>query len=183
MKRIKHLKKNKTMKKVFLALTAIALLSCGATEKEPVNGTSKEITETKEKKENGDEVIKRGVEFSTEEYLTTEMLKTMLEMGDSAKVVLKGNVKAVCKKKGCWMTMPMDNETDIRVRFKDYGFFVPLNCEDKTAYVHGVATKNVISVDEQKHYAEDNGDSQEKIDAITEPKVEYSFLADGVMLM
>lgn len=168
------------MKKIFLALTAVALLSCGSEEKEPVTGTgevNEEVVET-----TTDDVIKRGEEFSTEDYVTTDMLKTLLEMGDSAKVVLKGKVNAVCKKKGCWMTMPMDSETDIRVRFKDYGFFVPLNCEEKTAYIQGVATKSIISVDELKHYAEDNGDSQETIDAITEPEVEYSFLADGVIL-
>lgn len=168
------------MKKIFLALTAVVLLSCGSEEKESVTGTgegNEEVVET-----TTDDVIKRGEEFSKEGAISTSELATMLETQDSAIVTLTGTVNAVCKKKGCWMTMPMDSETDIRVRFKDYGFFVPLNCEEKTAYIQGVATKSIISVDELKHYAEDNGDSQETIDAITEPEVEYSFLADGVIL-
>jgi hypothetical protein len=38
------------------------------------------------------------------------------------------------------------------------------------------------SVEELRHYAEDAGKSQEEIEAITEPKKTYSFVADGVLL-
>jgi hypothetical protein len=33
-----------------------------------------------------------------------------------------------------------------------------------------------------KHMAEDEGKSQEEIDAITEPKMEYTFVAGGVII-
>jgi len=33
-----------------------------------------------------------------------------------------------------------------------------------------------------KHLAEDEGKSQEEIDAITEPKMEYTFVAHGVII-
>jgi hypothetical protein len=33
-----------------------------------------------------------------------------------------------------------------------------------------------------RHYAEDAGASSAEIEAITEPKITYSFMADGVLL-
>ena len=40
-----------------------------------------------------------------------------------------------------------------------------------------------MSVDEQRHYAEDKGATKEEIEVITEPKRTFSFLADGVLLV
>ena len=34
----------------------------------------------------------------------------------------------------------------------------------------------------QRHYAEDAGKSKEEIEKITEPKIAYTFLADGVLI-
>ena len=39
-----------------------------------------------------------------------------------------------------------------------------------------------VSVDEQRHHAEDGGKSADEIASITEPKRTYSFEADGVLL-
>lgn len=75
-----------------------------------------------------------------------------------------------------------ENNDEIFVKFKDYGFFVPLNCEGRTAVMEGWAYKDVQSVEELKHYAFDAGKTQEEIDSITEPEVTYTFLADGVVL-
>lgn len=168
------------MKKIVLIFSGALLLSCGESKDKEVSGQVNEeniIEET-----TVTEAYKRGEEFSMDKAITTNELASMLESQDSAVVTLKGTINAVCKKKGCWMTMPIDNETDLRVRFKDYAFFVPLNCEEQTAYVQGVAKKDVISVEELKHYAEDNGEPQETINAITEPETEYSFLANGVVV-
>ena len=40
-----------------------------------------------------------------------------------------------------------------------------------------------VSVDEQRHYAEDAGKTLEEITQIIEPKKTYSFEADGVLLI
>jgi hypothetical protein len=34
-----------------------------------------------------------------------------------------------------------------------------------------------------RHYAEDAGDSQEEIEKITEPKINFGFEADGIKLL
>ena len=80
------------------------------------------------------------------------------------------------------MTIDVDSENTMMVRFKDYEFFVPKDAGGKTAIVEGVARIDIISVAERKHYLEDNNASQEEIDAITEPEITYSFEASGVII-
>ena len=69
------------------------------------------------------------------------------------------------------------------VRFKDYGFFMPLDIAGREVIMNGKAFYQTTSVDDLRHYAEDAGKSQEEIDAITEPKRELAFLADCVILL
>ncbi|MCD8529049.1 MAG: DUF4920 domain-containing protein [Chitinophagales bacterium] len=102
--------------------------------------------------------------------------------GDSVEMKLTGQINKVCKKKGCWMTINLPENQELLVQFKDYGFFVPLNADGRTATIEGWAFKEVRPVEELKHYAFDEGKTQEEIDAITEPEVSYSFIADGVIL-
>ena len=68
------------------------------------------------------------------------------------------------------------------VKFKDYGFFVPKDIEEKEVVIHGKAFVAEVSVEEQRHYAEDNGKSEAEIAEITLPKRTLSFLADGVLI-
>jgi hypothetical protein len=59
---------------------------------------------------------------------------------------------------------------------------MPLDLAGKEVVMNGYAFKDVTSVDELKHYAEDEGLSQAEIDGITEPKKELKFMASGVYL-
>jgi len=68
------------------------------------------------------------------------------------------------------------------VKFKDYGFFVPKDIDGEEVIINGKAFVNEVSVEEQRHYAKDAGQSEEEIAAITKPKKTYSFEADGVLL-
>jgi len=120
--------------------------------------------------------------INTEGAIDASEVIQMLEGKDSVEVKLKGVVSAVCQKKGCWMTMPIGEDETMSVRFKDYGFFVPMNAADREAVVEGYAFIDTLTVAEQKHYASDANKSEEEIAAITEPLVEYSFLASGVIL-
>ena len=69
------------------------------------------------------------------------------------------------------------------VKFKDYGFFMPLDLSGKTVVMHGNAFVEETSVDELKHLAEDAGKSEDEIAKITAPKKEFKFLADGVVIV
>lgn len=53
-------------------------------------------------------------------------------------VVVEGEVRRACSRKGCWMELAASTEKDApgcRVTFKDYGFFVPLDSEGSSARV------------------------------------------------
>ncbi len=97
-------------------------------------------------------------------------------------VQFESNIKSVCKKKGCWMKMDLVGDNTSFVKFKDYGFFVPLNADNSQAIVYGKAFVDVVSVDELKHYAKDGGKSAAEIAKITKPEITYSFLATGVYI-
>ncbi len=101
---------------------------------------------------------------------------------DTLEVTFKSFTKRVCQKKGCWMTLDLGQNKEAMVRFKDYGFFVPLDSERKHVIVNGKAYIKTTSVEELRHYAEDAGKSQEQIAKITTPKNTLAFEADGVLI-
>ena len=106
-----------------------------------------------------------------------------LKLGDTINLKFNANIKEVCSKKGCWMTLPAGNDDEtIMVRFKDYGFFMPLDAAGKEVIVAGNAFVKEVSVADLKHYAEDAGKSSEEIANITESAMEFAFEANGVLL-
>lgn len=94
-------------------------------------------------------------------------------------IVMEANVEKVCTAKGCWMTL-QGSEKTFRVKFKDYGFFVPLSLIGKKVWVEGVVKRDVVSVATKKHFLQDAGASKEEIAAVTKPSFEYSIVATGV---
>ncbi len=164
------------MKKITLLICmAIVLIACKSETKteQPTEPTAKEISYASF----GEKITDEAVLSQSEIIETYKSLK----VGDTAQVKFTAKVNEVCQAKGCWMRLELgDNEA--MVRFKDYGFFMPMNIAEKEVIVNGKAFVSEMSVEEQRHYAEDAGKSAEEIEAITEVKVTYSFEADGVLL-
>jgi len=98
-------------------------------------------------------------------------------------VAIKGKVTDVCDKKGCWLTIETEDNSQFFVKMKDYAFFVPTALKGKNVVLEGSAERKVTSVDEQKHYAEDAKKTQSEIDAITQPKEEIRFVANGIKVV
>jgi len=109
-------------------------------------------------------------------------IATLVGNQDSVRTKLVGTVADVCQAKGCWMTMQTATGQPMRIRFKDYGFFVPKDISGKTAVVEGYVLRETVPVDEQRHYAQDAGKSPQEIAAITKPIQQYNFVADGVLV-
>lgn len=158
------------MKKLLvIALSAFVIISCTPTEKAVQRVEGKHF----------------GATISDKGAISYDALLTKLEKSESLDAVkVRGEVSGVCKKKGCWITLVSKDpaKEEMFVKFKDYGFFMPKDIEGKTVVMEGKAFKETTSVDELRHYAEDNGESQDAIAKITEPKVELKFLASGVIL-
>ena len=125
-----------------------------------------------------------GDKISDEDVLTkTEMIEKYksLKSGDTINLKFAATVKEVCQKKGCWMKVDM-GEDETMIRFKDYGFFMPKDITGQEIIVNGKAYVEEMSVEDQRHFAEDGGKSAEEIAAITAPKRTLAFEADGVLI-
>jgi hypothetical protein len=123
-----------------------------------------------------------GRPVAEENAISAKQLKSQLNGKDSARVKVVGKVNDVCRMKGCWMTIELEDGELMRVKFKDYGFFVPKDIQGRTVVFEGQAKVKTTSVAELQHYAQDAGKSKEEVAKITDPKKELTFLADGVLL-
>ncbi|WP_298426038.1 DUF4920 domain-containing protein [uncultured Kordia sp.] len=168
------------MKKiVFLGLILLAFVAC-----KDAKNNEKTAEETKEVKGKDMAYASFGDKIDAENVLTIGQINEKynnLKVGDTLDVKFTSNINSVCSKKGCWMRLDLGEEKEVMVKFKDYGFFMPLDAKGEVI-VNGKAFVQETSVDELKHYAEDAGKSAEEIAEITEPKKTLSFVADGVLL-
>jgi len=160
---------------IFIAL--IGFVACS----QPATETSKEVMKAANivladnQKAFGDPISPDGA-------LTLTQLPNIMKGAKEMQVKVKGEVEAVCKKKGCWMRLKQADKDGMLVTFKDYGFFVPLDCDGKTAIIQGTAKLDTTDVATLQHFAEDEGLSEEEIAAITEPAIEVVFIADGAII-
>lgn len=146
----------------------------------------------KEEKEKVEEIKKEpiayasfGEKISDENVVSKELAAKEfdnLKEGDTINLKFTSTINEVCTKKGCWMKLDLGNNNESMVRFKDYGFFMPLDADNKEVIVNGRAFVTKTPVEELKHYAKDSGKSEEEIAAITEPEFTFAFEADGVLL-
>ena len=130
------------------------------------------------------ELVFSGQEFSPATPVTSLELASKMEEGAALESIqVEGEVLAVCKMKGCWMTMPLANGEEMRVTFKDYGFFVPKDCAGQTAIIEGRAYLDTTSVEDLRHYAVDGGMTEEEAaEKYTAPEIAIAFEATGVAL-
>lgn len=101
-----------------------------------------------------------------------------LEAGESVSGLrMAGQITEVCQKKGCWMVL-IDDDVMARVRFKDYGFFVPAMSHGKPSEVYGDLTKKTLTAKQARHYEKDAGRSGD----IDKPVNEYAIMASSVTI-
>ncbi len=167
------------MRTLFVLSLGLLLAACAPKTQETVEANPP-VTESA----TSAETFGAGFE-ATEVKPVTNLLATYSEdqLTDTVMTVLQGTVNEVCQAKGCWMTLAAGNDQEMMVKFKDYGFFMPKDISGREVVMNGMAYYQVTPVDELRHYAEDAGKSEEEIMAITEPKRELRFLADGVKLL
>ncbi len=130
----------------------------------------------------GTGVVHRGAAFTA---TTQTALKAVLaEPGKFAGQVVKteGLVARACAKKGCWMELQLADGTEasgMRVTFKDYGFFVPLDSAGAQAIIEGTVEIKTLSKEDAAHLESEGArvTRNDKGEAI-----ELAFVASGVEL-
>lgn len=164
--------------KGFNILLVVLVAFCSCKQKVKSDTDANEMQKNPTYVSFGEELSASGVEKPE------KVLASYMELGesDTLKTKFSAKVKDVCQMKGCWMKLELGDGVETMVKFKDYGFFVPTDIVGKEVVVNGNAFLEVLSVEDQKHYAEDADKTDEEIAAITEEVRNYGFEADGVLL-
>ena len=174
-------------KKIFTPLSIAAVLAIGCNTATKTTA-KKEVSESEAydafQKNKGDGKA-FGEKVTAKDAVTYDaMLEKMSKAGKIDNVKVTGTVEAVCKAKGCWMNISSDKGApSMFVKFKDYAFFMPKDIAGKKVVMVGNAFKETTTVDELRHFAEDEGKSKEEIAKITKPKEDIKFMANGVLIL
>lgn len=122
-----------------------------------------------------------GEEFPSGEYPEIHSVSEVLvnESLHGEPVYISGIINDVCQKKGCWLVIS-DGTSQMRVTFKDYGFFVPTDSQNRQVTIRGVVSVEEIEEDLAKHYAEES--KGEDPDEISGPQRVTTMVATGVMI-
>ncbi len=98
-------------------------------------------------------------------------IQSILEQPEENKgkeFLISGEMTNVCQKKGCWMTIKDLDNTEIFVRFKDYGFFMPKDGFGRKVLAQGIYSNSIET---------QTNDAGEEIEVLS-----HLFTASGVIL-
>jgi len=170
------------MKKLlYLIPSVLFMVSCSEAPK--TDETTEPQTEEAvvEETENLVYPYQAGAEFDQSTAISKDELAEVVKSfdGNKKEVAFTTEILENCEKKGCWMTVDAGDE-EIRVSFKDYDFFVPLDSKGHQTTLNGVMFYDTLTVEQLRHYAMDANASQDSLDNITEPIITLSYEATGV---
>jgi hypothetical protein len=154
---------------IFFALYALMLsIDAGADEPSP------------------SQVVKTKNTFGSSFQQTENLVPLATALTNAPKYLEKsfqttGEVKKVCLKKGCWLTLS-DKTQEVRVTFKDYGFFVPQEIMGKKVILQGILQEKVLNESDLRHYAKDEGQPIPPDQKVVSKKI-LQFVADGVIIL
>lgn len=110
-------------------------------------------TEAKVEAQSDAALLTRGEKLKGLPAVKLETLLASPAEYDGKAVMVTAKVRKSCERKGCWMELASaENAPGVRVTFKDYGFFVPLDSAGKTAKVEGLVKLAELSPERAKHY-------------------------------
>lgn len=121
-----------------------------------------------------------GAAFTDAKVVPLADVMADLEKFAGKTIKVEGTIKDVCQNKGCWLVVT-DGEREMRVTFKDYGFFVPKDSRDRKVVLEGTVATKTLTEGAARHYAEESG---RKVDpaSISGPQEVVTMVATGVEL-
>lgn len=129
-----------------------------------------------------DTVIRRGEPLPDRAALPLGVVLQDVESyaKQSEPVFISGVVERNCTTKGCWMQVaPAPGEKGVRVTFKDYGFFIPLNSKGMKVKAVGTVVTKHHDKDHVDHLEAEGAALQRNADGSA---TEITFVASGVEL-
>lgn len=163
------------MRKIFILCIATAAFSCS--QHKPASVATNEALAT------ASPGTTFGAAVPEAEVLPANQLASAVAGKDSIQATVAAEIVESCQAKGCWMDVKLADGSTMKVTFRDYGFFVPVeDLKGRQVVFTGTALHQQVSVEDQRHYAADAGKSAAEIAAITAAREELRFIADGVIL-
>ena len=164
----KHMKFLSSIHTVIICASAFAVLSCaqqraGETKSKDSSAPSSQPTSMPASQpaqsSTKDGKVKRGAEFTVAEETTLAQVLKAPDSFEGKTVKIRGKVARCCVKKGCWMELTAEGvDRGMRIRFKDYGFFVPLDSAGAQALVEGQVNTRKLDEPTAKHLAEEGAE-------------------------
>lgn len=170
------------MRLTILFLFSFALVACNKPPTTPKKAGAAAPASQPAKAEgaSADGVTRRGAKLMlTEEQ---DLAKVIVSPKDyeGKTIRVRGKVMRACTKKGCWMELRAEGvERGVRVRFKDYGFFVPKDCQGSEATVEGTVVMSTLDEPTAKHLEDEGATITRNAEG---EAVEVGFVATGVEL-
>ena len=106
-----------------------------------------------------DEQFGDDLEDGIEEIDFTDLSSRAAEL-DGQEFVTRGTLRAACTKRGCWMEVRPTNDRNgagLTTRFKNYGFFVPLNSRGAEVKFQFKVNATELSAAQVKEYEAEGG--------------------------
>lgn len=161
-----------------LILTAALPLSSHACA-EHAEAKAKDAVRTVASAPSAEKSYGKGITLKEEPISLKEALAKKSEL-QGKEILLKAKVATVCQSKGCWLTLK-EGQTEVRVTFANYSFFVPKNSAAKEAVMQGKIFDKEITAAEARHYAQDAKMPKAEIAKITQPVKTPWFEATGLV--
>ena len=117
-------------------------------------------------------------------FVSADDLATRADELDGQAVAVEGTVREVCQMKGCWLTLDNAAGETIRVAVPkdadgEYLYTFPMDTAGRPARLAGTVTVEDTDVETLRHLAEDAGEGEEAVAAITEPERTIVLTATG----
>jgi len=126
----------------------------------------------------GDSKSHFGAKFTDAKTVKLEDVLASVDSYAGKTVKVEGTIKDVCQQKGCWLVVT-DGTRQMRVSFKDYGFFVPKDVKERKVVLEGTVSKKTITEGAAQHYASESADKVDP-ESIQGPQQVIAMVATGV---
>jgi hypothetical protein len=174
------------MKRIFIVLTVILMLSFAALAQGELNSKGQPIAKNAQNAPvelKAGEKITRGAALSkSAKKVSFEKVLKSPDKYAGKTVAVEGIIVRSCKKEGCWAEMAAkEGSKSVRVTFGDHAFFIPLNSAGMKVKAEGVFKTKTLTKEHVDHLINDDGakfDNRNADGTVTE----VSFDAVGVEL-
>lgn len=153
-------------------LLAASLLAGAAVAEDAVVRLSEPVSATEAYEDFGAVLPETGTVHSLSDAIA------QLDDLAGASVMIETEIQQVCRKKGCFF-IARDGDAMARVRFQDYGFFIPTDSAGKTVQLAGTLERVELTPEQAAHFAEDLGKAAE---AVPMAEFEYQIMATAVRI-